>query len=76
MAKEKCSRHKKNARGKKEKSHGKRKKLAPKEKLLQQRKVTHRKRQQNAAKGHEKNITRSKILRKEKKYILQISLDY
>ena len=68
-AKEKSSRQKKI-------TYGEKKKIAAKEKLLQQRKVTHRKRQQNAAKGHEKNTTRSKILRKEKKYILQISLDY
>ena len=76
-AKEKHPRQKKNARGKKEIGHGKRKKLAAKGKLLQQKKVTHRKRQKNTTKSHEKNISRNKILRKEKKkQFLQICLDY
>ena len=76
-AKQKLPRQKKNARGKKEIGHGKRKKLAAKENLSEQKKVTHRKRQKNTAKSHEKNISRNKILRKEKKNIfLQICLDY
>ena len=66
-AKEKHPRQKKNARGKKEIGYGKRKKLATNEKFLQQEKATHRKRQKNTTKSHEKNISRNKILRKEKK---------
>ena len=59
-AKEKSSRQKKI-------THGKKKKIAVKEKLLQQKKVTHRKKEANTTKGHEKNISKNKILKKEKK---------
>ena len=53
----------------KEKDGGKRKTVAAKESNPQ-------KKTKKEKKGHEKNITRNKILRKQKKNILQISLDY
>ena len=78
-AKEKFPRQMKIAREKekeKEKGHGKRKMLTAKEKLLPQKKVTHRKRRKHTTKSYEKNISRNKILGKEKNIFLQICLDY
>ena len=66
-AKEKCLRQKRKRSRQKKVTYWKKRKIAAREKLLQQKKVTHKKRQKNTAKGHKKNITRNKVLRKEKK---------
>ena len=80
LVKEKLLRQKKNARGKKEKGYDKKKHVV-KEKLSLQKKITHgekkkvaaeesnsqKKRKKKTTKGHEKNVSKNKILKKEKK---------